>query len=101
LFYRAGIENLCGALAVILIDNNSPPPGVLSWKSSASTAAISDFVTIVAGLPASDPRSSQLNALLTQHFTDAKAVSGATNTSALQSTFMAACMSPSASSIGM
>jgi hypothetical protein len=41
-----------------------------------------------------------MSTILTQHFNDAKGT-GATAKSALQSTFMAACMAPSASAVGL
>jgi hypothetical protein len=101
LFYRAGIENLCQGLATLLIDNANAPAGAKTWQSANPTPAIADFVSLVAGLPASDPRAAGLSTILTQHFNDAKATSGITAKSALQSTFMAACMAPSASAVGL
>ncbi len=97
LFYRSGIENLCAAVAVVVIDNSSSPTG---WVSTNPTPALAAFVSQVAGLPPSDPRASIVGAALTQHFNDAKA-GGATASSALRSAFMIACMSPSATAIGM
>ena len=101
LFYRAGIENLCGGLAALLIDNATPPPGAKTWSSTQPTLAITDFVNLVAGLPPADPRASQLNTLLTSHFNTSKAMTGITAKAALQSTFMAACMAPTASAVGL
>ncbi len=101
LFYRAGIENLCGALSALLIDNAAPPAGVKTWQSTQPTAAITDFVNIVAGLPPSDPRAAGLTTILTDHFNTAKGTTGITVKAALQSTFMAACMAPTASAVGL
>jgi hypothetical protein len=101
LFYRAGLENLCAGLAALVIDNAAPPAGVRTWSSSQPTAAIADFVNVLAGLPPSDPRAAGLQQILTDHFNTAKATSGITVKAALESTFMAACMAPSASAIGL
>jgi hypothetical protein len=101
LFLRGGLENFCESLAVLLIDNPSPPSGAQTWSSANSSQAIPDFVARVMGIPPSDPRNAGLQLLLSNHFTAAKQVSGISATSALQSTFTAACMSPSAVSIGL
>jgi hypothetical protein len=103
LFFRAGTENMCEALAAETIDvpTAKQQAGVKQWSSTQAGPAISDFVSIVMGLTSSDPRAAQANAILTQHFQDAMNVKGTTATAALQSTFVAACMSPSAISIGM
>jgi hypothetical protein len=101
LFFRGGTENFCEAIATLLIDNANPPVGAVVWSSSNSAAAIADFVSLVMGVPASDPRNAGLQQLLTSHLTAAKQVTGISATAALQSTFMAACMSPSTVSIGM
>jgi hypothetical protein len=126
LFYRAGTENFCDYIAQLVIDNASPPAGATTWSSTGCTASscppigsgctaidggtscttVGDFVTLVAGLPSSDPRASLLAGALLSHFaaavTDADAGLGKkANTYALQSTFVAACMAPSAISIGL
>jgi hypothetical protein len=101
LFYRAGLENLCEGLAALVIDNASPPPGAKTWSSTQPTVAITDFVNLVAGLPPSDPRASPLSTLLTAHFNTTKAMTGITPKAALQSTFVAACMSPTAAALGL
>lgn len=103
LFFRAGTENICEALAQATID---PPKkhavaGSTTWSSSDPASAITDFVGIVMGLVPSDPRYAQAQQILTGHFDQAKSQSGITPTAALQSTFVAACLAPSAVSIGM
>jgi hypothetical protein len=102
LFYRAGTENICEAVAALTIDvpTAKATPGVKQWSSAQYAAAISDFVGIVMGLPSSDPRSTSATQLLTSHYT-AAIQGGATATSALMSTFTAACLAPSAVSIGL
>jgi hypothetical protein len=101
LFFRAGAENFCEAIAAMVVDNKNPPAGAKTWSSAQPDAAIADFVSLVIGVPPSDPRSGPLLGALQAHFASAKAQTGATATDALQSTFVAACMAPSAVSMGM
>jgi hypothetical protein len=103
LFFRAGTENICEALAAETIDvpNNKQVAGVKQWSSAQASTAIDDFVGIVMGLTSSDPRYAQAQSLLTSHYQDAMGQQGITPTQALQSTFVAACLAPSAVSIGM
>ncbi|HVZ72132.1 MAG TPA: hypothetical protein VHJ20_07140 [Polyangia bacterium] len=102
LFYRAGVENLCEIVAASVIDvpTAKQQAGVTQWSSAKPDAAIADFVGVVMGLAASDPRGAQATTLLKSHFTDAMA-QGATATNALESTFVTACLAPSAVSIGL
>ena len=102
LFYRAGTENMCEAVAALVIDVPAAKqlPGVKQWSSAQSSTAISDFVQIVMALTSSDPRAAQAQSILQAHFTAAKQ-SGVTATAALESTFVAACMAPSAVSVGL
>ncbi len=105
LFYRAATEDICEAVSQQVIDvaASKQIPGVKQWSSASDasvSSAINDFVTIVMGLPSTDPRNAQAITLLTSHYQAAKTQSSSA-TSALQSTFAAACISPSAVSIGM
>ena len=102
LFYRAGTENICEAAAALVIDvpTAKQTANVKQWSSAQPGPAVSDFVQIVMGLPPSDPRAAAAQALLQTHFT-AAVQGGATATAALQSTFVTACLAPSAVSIGM
>jgi hypothetical protein len=102
LFYRAATENICATLAAQVIDVPAAKQvvGVKAWSSAQPAAAIADFVALVMGLVPSDPRAAPAAAELTSHFGAAKAT-GATASAALQSTFVAACISPSAISIGL
>jgi hypothetical protein len=100
LFYRAGTENICEGVAALVIDATKPVAGVKQWSSSQPNAAIADFVSTVMALSTSDARASQASSLLTSHYQAALAA-GATPTASLQSTFTAACMAPSAVSIGL
>jgi hypothetical protein len=102
LFYRAGMENICEAVAALVVD---PPakqvtPGAKRWVSTDPDAAIGDFVGTIMALTASDPRSGPAKDLLESHFTAAVG-GGATPSAALRSTFVVACLAPSATSIGL
>jgi hypothetical protein len=111
LFYRAGTENICGAVAQLVIDPKNPPANLTTWSSASPasvTQAISDFAQTIMGLVPSDPRFAQAEALLAaQYAASLAAVDPTTSkndftpTEALESTFVAACLAPSAVSIGM
>jgi hypothetical protein len=103
LFFRAATENICETVAQAVIDvpSSKQLPGVKQWSSAQPDAAMADFVSLVMGLTSSDPRAAQASALLHEHFQSASAQPNATPASALQSTFIAACLAPSSVSIGM
>jgi len=102
LFYRAGTENICETVAAAVIDvaAGKQTAGVTYWSSGEPDAAIADFVATVMGLVPSDPRAAPAAALLSGHF-QAAMQQGATASDALKSTFVVACLAPSAVSIGM
>jgi hypothetical protein len=102
LFFRAGIENMCGAIAAEIIDVASAKQvaGVKQWSSSDPDTAIADFVSQIMALPASDARAAPATTLLRGHF-DAAVAGGASATNALRSTFVTACLAPSFVSIGL
>ena len=102
LFYRAGMENICATVAAVVIDpaQKSILPGVKQWSSMQPDVAISEFVSLIMGITPSDPRSAPLAAALNGHFS-AAVKQGAKATDALRSTFVVACLSPSAVSIGL
>src|SRR5262249_42026635 len=95
LFYRAGVENICEAVAAQVIDG-----GTHKWSSTQSAPAIADFVSTMLGFTASDSRAAQASALLTDHFNQAVA-SGQSASDALKSTFVVTCLSPSFIGVGM
>jgi hypothetical protein len=102
LFYRSGTENICEAVAHLVIDVSAAKQvSTVTWSSANPGPAIADFVQIVMGLVPSDPRYGSALAILTAHDQAALAVQGTTPTEALQSTFIAACLAPSAISMGM
>jgi hypothetical protein len=102
LFYRAGLENVCAAVAALVIDAAPNPnqPGAKKWSSTQPDAVIAELVATVMAMPPSDPRAAQATQILTSHFQGAVA-SGATAKDSLRSTFVAACLSPSFIGIGM
>ncbi len=103
IFSRAGIENICENVAAQVIDAapGSQPAGVKQWSSAQPDAAIGEFVSSVMALVPSDPRFAPAVALLKAHFSSAVKQPGVTPTEALQSTFVVACLAPSAVSIGL
>jgi hypothetical protein len=103
LFFRAATENICESVATQVIDvaTAKQVPGVMQWSSSQSTAAITDFVSLLMGLTTPDSRTVPATALLQQHYQSALQQKGTTPTQALQSTFIVACLAPTFVSIGM
>jgi hypothetical protein len=99
LFFRAATENICGALATMLVDGASPA-GARTFSSTKPDDAIADLVANLMGLPPSDPRSGGATSLLHDHFQQAEQ-QGANPTDALRSTFVAACLAPSVVGTGM
>ena len=102
LFYRSGLENVCAAVAALVIDAapNAAQPNAKKWSSTQPETAVADFVALLLAMPPSDPRAAQASQILTSHFQGAVA-SGATAKDSLRSTFVAACLSPSFIGIGM
>ena len=102
LFYRAGTENICEAVAGMTIDvpGTKQIPNVKQWSSAQPDAAITDFVQLVMGLAPSDARTAPAMALLKAHFT-AATQTGASASDSLKSTFTLACLAPSSVSIGL
>jgi hypothetical protein len=102
LFFRAATENICASIATQVIDPGADAPaGAKQWSSTQPDAAIGDFVSLVMGLTSTDPRAAGATTLLQSHFASAMKEPGVTATAALQSTFVVACLAPSAVSIGM
>ena len=75
--------------------------GVTYWSSADPDKAIADFVATIMGLVPSDPRAGPATELLKAHFSTAMQQQGASASNALKSTFVAACLAPSAVSIGL
>lgn len=106
LFFRASAEAMCGDLAALVVDAGDDS----RYKSTAPEAAIDDMVTVVMGLPPSNPRAAGAKQILLEHFnaaralpsTDAGADAGTIRAvDALKSTFQLACLSPSSVIVGL
>ena len=95
LFFRAAVESLCQNLAPMVVDASSG--GV--WSSSNATMAIGDMVQKIMGYPASDSHYAMAVSILQGHMTSAQSQSNAST--ALRSTFVLACESPTAVSVGL
>ena len=98
LFYRAGTENLCEALAALVIDNAKTPAGAKTLVEHAACGRdrrLRDRGRARALGPAREHGEHAAHRAL--HRGPAQG----TATAALQSTFVAACMAPTAISIGM
>jgi hypothetical protein len=98
LFYRAASELVCEAVATKVVDG----PAATSVYASATgaTTAMPDMVVKIMGLPAADPHYAGALKALQDHYAAAIAAR-ATTTTALRSTFAAACQSPPSLSLGI
>jgi hypothetical protein len=95
LFFRAAAEELCENLAPLVVDATS---GTVYASTNAATA-IPDMVQKVMGYPPSDSHYSQAVSILQSHNTAVLAKSNAST--ALRSTFVLACESPTSVGIGL
>jgi hypothetical protein len=103
LFFRGSAEEICRLVADQVIDGT---PGPSRYASADTTSAITDFVSTVMGITASDPRRIEALEILTDHFVAVR--SGAPDggapasvADALKSTFILACTSPSSVLTGL
>jgi hypothetical protein len=107
IFYRAGAENICEAIANLLIDAPVIPtmPNAKQWSSANASSAVNDFINLLMDLSPSDARYAQVQSLLMAHYNQALTaqVDGgvAGPTGALRSTFIAACLAPTSVGIGL
>jgi hypothetical protein len=101
LFFYSAVENLCGQLAIQVIDQATCASPKHCWSSKQPLQSnVVDMVTLLMAAPPSDSRAADLAAILTDHYNQAIA-SGATATIALQSTFALACSSPLSEASGL
>ena len=101
LFYRAGAENICEAVAQLVIDGPARTNAdARQWSSDQPDAAIGDFVQIIMALTPSDGRSAPAVDALKSHYA-AAVKTGANPSDALKSTFVVACLAPSSISVGL
>jgi hypothetical protein len=95
LFFRAAVEELCQNLAPQLVDAATNPV----WRSTNATAAIPDMVQRIMGYPPGDANYAMAVSILQSHMQSAQAQSNAST--ALRSTFVLACESPTSVSVGL
>jgi hypothetical protein len=95
LFFISATEKLCMALAGQLVEGASG-----RWKVNTADAAFGDFVTLLMGVPATDPLAPGLKDILSRNYLKAIAAKE-TPAEALRSTFTLACASPLAVSSGL
>jgi hypothetical protein len=96
LFFRAAVEELCENLAPQLVDAKT---GTSVYSSSNVTSALDQMVQTIMGYPPSDPHYTLALQILTTHQQTAQGKSNAST--ALQSTFVLACESPTSVGIGL
>lgn len=92
LFFLAGIENICRALASRVVDVTGS-----KYQSANVTQTVAELTHNLMGIQA--PRDQDVMTLLNEHFTTARS-QGASAADALRSTFMLACMSPTSVTVG-
>ncbi len=92
LFYRSGVENICAAIAGMLVNASGS-----DYMSSDPNTAIANVAHQLMGLTAADDATPL--ALLHAHY-DAALKTGAAAGDALKSTFVAGCLSPAVVGIG-
>jgi hypothetical protein len=84
-----------------VIDPKTCPTNQVCWKSTDPLASnVNAFVGTIMALTPSDPRTAGITKTLTDHYNAALASSGSA-TSALQSTFVLACSSPTSEASGL
>ena len=94
LFYFASVENICASTAAFLVDSQTNT----TLQSGDPDATISFLVQNLMGITTS--QSAPFVAILKNHF-NAAVQAGSGPTTAMQSTFMLACMAPSTVGIGV
>jgi hypothetical protein len=97
LFYRAATEMLCENIATQVVDGMADSV----YSSTSSASAIPDMVDKVMGYPPSDPKHGPALQILMAHYSAVLAQNRNMATPALRSTFVLACESPSAVSVGL
>jgi hypothetical protein len=95
LFFRAGVEALCQALAPQVVDAAANS----LWSSADAASAIPDMVHRIIGYPPSDSHYSMAVSILQNHMQSAQSQSNASV--ALRSTFVLACESPTSVTVGL
>ncbi len=97
LFFRQSAEAICGLVAEQVVDAKT---GTSKYSSQDAEGALSDFITTVMNLPASDARATPARAILADNYA-ASIQAKATPTDALKATFTLACLAPSSVLVGL
>jgi hypothetical protein len=95
LFFVSATEKICMAVAGQVVEGATG-----RWKVATKDAAFADFVTLLMGVPASDPLAPKLVDVLARNYAAAVAAKEMP-ADALRSTFTLACASPLAVSSGL
>jgi hypothetical protein len=95
LFFISATEKLCMAVAGQVVET-----ATARWKVAAKETAFADFVSVLMGVPPSDPLSPKLVDVLSRNYAAAVAAKE-TPADALRSAFTLACSSPFAVSSGL
>jgi len=106
LFYRSASELLCSNIAAQVVD---PTSGTGVYSMSDVPGAITNMVETLMGYPAGHPAHAEAMQILQEHYDMARTTTSGTGgrpgmtsaTSALRSTFILACESPTAVGIGL
>jgi hypothetical protein len=95
LFFRAAVEALCQTIAPQVVDAGANS----LWSSTNASAAISDMAIRIMGYPSSDSHYAMAVSILQSHMQSAQSQSNAST--ALRSTFVLACESPTSVAVGL
>jgi hypothetical protein len=98
LFFRAAVEQLCQTLAPQVVDAASNTVWTSTSASNVSSA-ISDMVQRIMGYPPGDTHNAMAVSVLQSHMQSAQSQSNAST--ALRSTFVLACESPTSVGVGL
>jgi hypothetical protein len=108
LFYRSASELLCSNIAAQVVD---PTSGTGVYSMSDVPGAIANMVETLMGYPPNHPAHAEAMQILQEHYDMARTTSSSSGgggrpgmtsaTSALRSTFILACESPTAVGIGL
>jgi hypothetical protein len=96
LFFVSATEKICMAVAGQVVESGA----TARWKVTAKDAALGEFVSLLMGVPPSDPLNPKLVDILNRHYAAAVAAKE-TPADALRSAFTLACSSPLAVSSGI
>lgn len=100
-FSTAAAERLCERLAGRFFGTGAGVTAMPLFLAAARADAIDAFVHRLMGLSQSDPRATDIQAVLSEHWDEVLASKGGSPSLALQSTFVLSCTSPLVTGIGL